>query len=701
MATPHPSTITVIIEPHEFLVCDICAEPYDNEIHQPKFLECLHTFCSHCLILLASQGRDKTGTISCPNCRQPTHVPEDGVGGLRTNFYIEQMKAYSATLQQAATIENTEGCYKHGNQPLFFFCETCGLAICRHCTVVDHANTSEHSIVNLTDAVAKRRHLLQDQLNASRMTRTKVKRVVLQIESDMKGLQADRDSVIKDLRSVIQFAHQEIEQYEHEVTGVILQQYDAKQRTLLDEQLRFHQASMLLDKYIGHSEAVQNTCGINEMTYITGKLEKVTGSAETGFASFHTGNGCLTSDMVTEGTAVNDNLCHLRNKHLKSILPTSVVIQNGRITAGFKSLLTLVLLNDEGNRVPVAVCFLTIKISDRQGIVLPVTVSAAHPVCVVTFTPQRSGKHDISVLYLGLNLRSKQTHISVSSNDPVLKIGGLGDGNGTFNSPRDIAIDNNNCLYVADTGNGLIQKFSAEGEFIKQFRVNENNKDCTLFTLTLDLNKRLIVCTEILNDDNGLMKGNTVLLFNLEGQLQRKYTLSEVSCPLCIAVNSRGNVLLSDVHKKCLFEVDREGNILRRFGDFAYPGCICTRNDGLTVVSDVHNDCIKIFNSDGTVRNQFGTFGTGEGHLQYPFGITTDGENILVAEGNNNRVQVFKWNGTPVSIIESKGDPLDTPRGLTVTEDGYVYVVDRDNHCIKKYKYREMHQQKFVSAWQK
>ena len=687
MAAPHPSTPTAMIEPHDFLVSDICAEPYDNEIHRPKFLECLHTFCSHCLILLAGQVWDNSNTISCPNCRQPTQVPEDGMDGLRTNFYIEQMKAYSATLQQVATVENTEGCYKHGNQPLFFFCETCRLAICRHCTVVDHANTTEHSIVNLTDAVAKRRHLLRDRLNASRVTRTKVKRVVHQIESDMKGLQADRDSVIKDLRSVIQSAHQEIEQYEHEVTGAILQQYDAKQCTLLDEQLRFHQASMELDKYIGHSEAVENTCGINEMTYITGKLEKATESAEMGFVAFHTGNECLTSDMVTEGTAVNDNLCHLRNKHLKSILPTSVVIQNGKITAGFKSLLTLGLLNDEGNRVPIAACFLTLKISDPQGIVLPISVRAAHPNCVVTFTPQRSGRHDITVMYLARNLKSKQNHIFVSSNDPILKIGGPGNGNGTFNSPRGIAIDNNNCLYVADTGNRLIQKFSANGEFMSQFSVNEHNKGCTTFSVAVNLNKGMIVCPEISMEGD---KGNTMMLFNLEGQLLHTYTLNGVSCPLNIALKSCGNVLLSDIQKKCIFEVDGRGNSISRMGNFSHPGSICINCDGTLIVPDANKPCICICGPNGIVKDRFGSLGAGIGQLKRPFHASTDGLNILVSEGGNNRVQIFRYDGTPVCEIESTGDPLQEPRGLAVTQDGHVYVVDRDNHCIKKYKYKDV-----------
>jgi hypothetical protein len=45
--------------------------------------------------------------------------------------------------------------------------------------------------------------------------------------------------------------------------------------------------------------------------------------------------------------------------------------------------------------------------------------------------------------------------------------GSQGDGPGEFLNPESIAIDTHNNLYIADTGNHRIQKFSAEGVFIK------------------------------------------------------------------------------------------------------------------------------------------------------------------------------------------------------------------------------------------
>ena len=223
--------------------------------------------------------------------------------------------------------------------------------------------------------------------------------------------------------------------------------------------------------------------------------------------------------MITDATSLNNSVCDLGKKCFKSFLPTKLILKNAMFIAGFKSTLAIDLLNDEGSKVPIAACFLSIKITDPWETELPVTLNTTDPELTVTFTPQRSGRHDITVMYLGQELRNDQNHVSVEGNNPVLKIGGPGDGNGTFKSPRGIAIDNNNCLYVADTGNGLIQKFTAEGEFLSQFPVNAHDRSYTAFDVALDLNKGLIICTETWMVNNLATKGDTMLHFNFKGEL--------------------------------------------------------------------------------------------------------------------------------------------------------------------------------------
>lgn len=60
------------------LECSVCANLFKN----PKQLFCGHTFCLDCIEKLKNESSQN---ITCPNCREITCVPENG---LSTNYVI-------------------------------------------------------------------------------------------------------------------------------------------------------------------------------------------------------------------------------------------------------------------------------------------------------------------------------------------------------------------------------------------------------------------------------------------------------------------------------------------------------------------------------------------------------------------------------------------------------------------------------------
>ena len=120
-------------------VCGICLSTYEI----PKALPCLHSFCLECIRewLRTSQRNDHKASVTCPNCRKEYILPENGIDGLPTNFFIER--------NSKETIPTCSSCDNH-DRDIMARCHECGF-ICKECT---HSHESmralkEHNVIKL------------------------------------------------------------------------------------------------------------------------------------------------------------------------------------------------------------------------------------------------------------------------------------------------------------------------------------------------------------------------------------------------------------------------------------------------------------------------------------------------------------------------------------------------------------------------
>ena len=675
--------------PQEFLICSICEEPYDDNTRQAKFLKCHHTFCFSCLDQLSHNGDFKLANIQCPNCRYQTRVPRNGVEGLQTNFYITSFKEYSEPTETPKAVPNVIGCHGHNSQSLSYFCVTCGVAICADCKTVDHNATTGHSVICISEAEFT--HL--EELNVSQKTLTLNKRNLHTIETEIALLTAAKETAINDMETCIALAREQLEQRKNDLMNCILDQFNAKQTALMDKLKQIQEANELLNENITIAQHIITRGDLRHLKHISGNLKKVNEETKTISLSLDLGKNYLAFHSDKGIDEFKESFSTLGKVFTKGFLPSMISFRHVDAMAGHEATHKLEVYNHHGDKMPMASGAFSLQVMDQTNKELDTTVHYSDgSECTVTFTPQTSGLHKVSGMFLGQQLINEQTHISVSSNEPVLKFGEPGDGNGTFHGPWGIATDNNNCLYITDPSNKLIQKFTADGKFLKQFSVAVHGKNHTTCDIALDLDKELILCAQTLHEDDGFAQGESILVFNFEGELRNTYNLCDEWKAFSIAIDGHGDIILSNLSNECLFKVNKEGTFLDVIGPSVYPGYIAITDDGTVIVPDENNDCIYILNKDGTVRHTFGSSGTGNGELKQPCGVAADSDYILISEVGNNRVQIFKHDGTFVSMIESTEDPLDHPRGLAVTKDGHVYVVDTLNDCIKKYKYRDVPQ---------
>ena len=111
-----------------------------------------------------------------------------------------------------------------------------------------------------------------------------------------------------------------------------------------------------------------------------------------------------------------------------------------------------------------------------------------------------------------------------------------------------------------------------------------------------------------------------------------------------------------------------------------------TTNSTHILVADTDNNRIQVFHMNGTYANTIDSFGdTGNDQFNRPQAVTTNSTHILVADSNNNRIQVFDNTGAHVSTIANQGsrdDRFNSPRGIT-TNSTHILVVDYRNDRIR------------------
>ena len=122
-------------------------------------------------------------------------------------------------------------------------------------------------------------------------------------------------------------------------------------------------------------------------------------------------------------------------------------------------------------------------------------------------------------------------------------------------------------------------------------------------------------------------------------------------------------------------------------GMFKYPFGMAVNDKDEIVVADCNNHRVQVFDSNGTFLRSFGHQGENAGEFIYPNGIAIDKDKkIFVADMGNNRVQIFSWEGRHLGSFGGKGSldsQLSYPGGLSLDSTGNIIVADTGNKLIK------------------
>jgi streptogramin lyase len=220
--------------------------------------------------------------------------------------------------------------------------------------------------------------------------------------------------------------------------------------------------------------------------------------------------------------------------------------------------------------------------------------------------------------------------------------GGPGATPGSFSSPSGIAIDEDNFVYVADQGNARVQKFGPNGEFLALI-------------------------------GSGLF-----------------------ASPSDVAVDPDGNVVVSDAAQNKIFRFDPTGKTLAEWGSpgnlpgqFNGPRGVAVNAAGQVYVADTGNVRIQKFSPTGEYLGSWGGPGKGAGLFGSPANVATDPVGkVYVPDSVNAQIQKFGPDG---EFLSAWGEPGTKPNFFTAPADVAIslsaktYVADTGNNRIEVY----------------
>ncbi|KAF0144039.1 MAG: hypothetical protein FD156_2196 [Nitrospirae bacterium] len=251
----------------------------------------------------------------------------------------------------------------------------------------------------------------------------------------------------------------------------------------------------------------------------------------------------------------------------------------------------------------------------------------------------------------------------------------LGSGNGEVQTPNSIAISSSGLIYVVDSKGHLIKAYNPDGS--KAFTFGGWGKGNGQFNVPLDIaideNAGELYITDLgiyTDPANGQTAGARVQVFNLNGTFIRsfgQYGLGEgrLLRPLGIAFKD-GRVYVSDGFQALINVYDGNGNFIESIYDTAHqlktPIGVAVGKDKRVFVSSSNEPSIEVFGLPGyttmTVSPLALSFEAEEGGTTPPMQdltITNSGEGILnwIATSDSNWLTLSQTTGVTDNITPS------------------------------------------------
>jgi DNA-binding beta-propeller fold protein YncE len=220
-----------------------------------------------------------------------------------------------------------------------------------------------------------------------------------------------------------------------------------------------------------------------------------------------------------------------------------------------------------------------------------------------------------------------------------------------FKSILGLAIDDADHLFVSDNALHVVEEFDANHKYLGSFGNDVLRGPCGI---AIDLENRYLYVVDTDLDQVIVFDADTRNVIRKIGTTGKNHTLTdpgEFSKPTNAAIDSDGNLYVTDTLNDRVEIFDADGNFIRAWGkngdgpgNFGRPKGIAIDADGHVWVADALLNRMQIFTPEGQLLLAFGNFGIMPGQFQSLTGLTIDKSNrVFAAEQLLGRIQMFRY----------------------------------------------------------
>jgi hypothetical protein len=258
----------------------------------------------------------------------------------------------------------------------------------------------------------------------------------------------------------------------------------------------------------------------------------------------------------------------------------------------------------------------------------------------------------------------------------LLQFGGEGSGAGQFDDPREIAVDLDGNIFIADYSSGRVQKFAPDGKFIYLINAEpDQNDNIYIQALATDYSGKLY-----------LVRGGDILIYDTEdgtpaGSIPGVFPSTNYAA-LAISPANEIYAIHDTASGQDLIRLDANGQTIWRQVDFiekidkdAPSGILKLAVDGLgnSYTIAMNGGTVYKYGPEGVYLDRFGGKGESDSQFQSPQNISIDGQGHVYITDTNG-VLIFDTNGNFINLLP--WDPnLGVMRDAVVDSSGNIIVV--------------------------